>query len=47
MYFDIHEGFIGFDDKEGNEWRLKKLKVNYKTHNVCHFVFYDFLGATA
>ena len=23
MYFDIHEGFIGFDDREGNEWRLK------------------------
>jgi hypothetical protein len=23
MYFDINEGFIGFDDREGNEWRLK------------------------
>ncbi|TXD53302.1 MULTISPECIES: hypothetical protein [unclassified Polaribacter] len=23
MYFDINEGIIGFDDREGNEWRLK------------------------
>ncbi|CAL2077159.1 conserved protein of unknown function [Tenacibaculum sp. 190524A05c] len=22
MYFDINKGLIGFDDKEGNEWRI-------------------------
>lgn len=23
IYFDVNEGFIGFDDRNGNEWRLK------------------------
>lgn len=23
IYFDINEGFIGFDDRDGKEWRLK------------------------